>query len=81
MAEREVYLTTHDGEYAAPVAYADALAAKGSEIIKRGRKWVYFRYTGNWFRIAEPPSLGGVGLIVPMALLLSPRAIAVLSDA
>ena len=64
MTVPEIYYTSRAGVYAAPIAHADALAGVGAEIIRRGRKWVYFRYSGDWER-----AICGLGLAVPIDLI------------
>lgn len=59
-----VYYTTRAGIYAAPVAYTDRLARIGATIERRGRKWVYFRYVGDWEQ-----QVCGLGLAVPIDLI------------
>jgi len=44
MKSMEIYDTNQAGVYSAPVEVADKLRELGQEIIKTGRKYVYFRW-------------------------------------
>ena len=60
-----VYMTTRAGQYAAPIAFADGIEGLGGRVIKRGRKWVYFKL-GD---IGEADRLCGLGLAIPIDML------------
>ena len=60
-----IYMTTRAWQYAAPLIFADAIDRIGGQIIKRGRKWVYFKLG----TIEPADALCDLGLAIPIDMM------------